>query len=634
MRHQTGRRTATRTATARSPGLWLAASVLGLAGAFWAGQAGSQEPATITAHGYSTFGNLELPPDFPHLRYVNPDAPKGGEISISAQGSFDSMNPYAREGRAGALSTVMYESLLQGVADEVSAEYCLLCESIEYPDSEDWVIFHMRPEARFSDGTPVTAHDVVFSHYLLLEQALPSYAEAVGALIPTAEALDDHTVKFTFAPDVPRKNLINQAGGVPVFSQAWFEETGARLDEPRMETSPGSGPYMVGEIDPNRSITYVRNPDYWGADLPITQGRFNFDTIRIEYFADATAALEAFKAGEFTFRQESSSIVWATQYEFPALEAGHVVKVELPNGAMPGATGFVFNLRRELFQDIRIRQAIALMFNFEWTNESLQFGLFEQRESFWQNSDLAAQGVPEGRELEILQSVADLIDPAILTEPVTMPHTSGENQMDRTNLRAALALLEEAGWTSGEDGMLRNEAGQTMDVELLSDNPNFDRIMLPFIENLTTLGINATYNRVDPAQYTSLERSFDWDIIYDGYTNGFEEGIGLGQRYGSDGVGDIFNPAGYSSEAVDRIIEIVVDAQTQEEMAAGVRAIDRIMRREQFMVPAWYNPNHWVAYYDMYEHPETLPPFALGHLDFWWFNAEKAEALRAAGALR
>jgi microcin C transport system substrate-binding protein len=627
------------------PRLWLAG--LGLAAAaLLAGQARAQEPSAwalaaangeriIVAHGYSTFGDLGLPPDYDHLRYVNPDAPKGGEISIWAQGTFDTMNPYSREGRAGALSTIMYESLLQGVADEVSAEYCLLCTHLEYPESEDWVIFHMRPEARFSDGTPVTAHDVVFSHYLLLEQGLPSYAEVVGALIPTVEALDDYTVKFTFAPDVPRKNLINQAGGTPVWSKAWYERTGARLDESRMEISPGSGPYMLGSVDVNRRITYVRNPDYWGADLPINRGRANFDTIRVEYFADSDAAFEAFKAGEFTFRQENSSISWATRYDFPALNNGWVVRAELPNGNLPPAVGFVFNLRREKLQDLRVRQALALMYNFTWTNETLQYSLFSQRESFWQGSNLQARGVPEGRELEMLQEVADLIDPAILTEPVTVPHVSGPDQVDRGNLRRALALMEEAGWIPGADGRLYKD-GQPFTIEFLSDNPSLDRILIPYVDNLNRLLGDgaAVYNRVDPAQYTNRERDFDWDMIYDGYTNSLEEGIGLSQRYGSDGLGDVFNPAGYASPAVDRLIEMVVDAKTAEEMAAGVRAIDRIMRRALFVVPTWYNPNYWVAYFDMYEHPDPLPPYALGQLDFWWFNAEKAAALRAAGAIR
>ncbi len=587
----------------------------------------------IKSHGYSTFGELKYPADYKRLDYVNPDAPKGGEISIWAQGTFDTFNPYSSKGRAGVLSTIGYESLLVGTADEVSAEYCLLCESLEYPESEDWVIFHMRKDATFSDGSPVTAHDVVFSHYLLLEQGLPSYATAIKALIPTAEALDDYTVKFTFAPDVPRKNLINQAGGVPVWSKAWYEKTGTRLDESSLAISPGSGPYVLDSYDINRRIVYKRNPDYWGKDLPINVGRNNFDTIRVEYFADSQAAMEAFKAGEYTFRQETSSLSWATSYDFPAIEKGWVKLETLDDGTLPGATGFVFNLRREKFQDIRVREALGLMFNFTWTNDSLQYGLFQQRESFWQGSPLEAKGVAEGAELALLESVKDLIDPAILTEPVVMPHTSGDRQLDRKNLRAASKLLEEAGWIVGDDGIRRKD-GEKLTAEFLSVSPSFDRIIMPYIENLKQLGVDATYTRVDPSQYTNRERAFDWDMIFDGYTVGLEEGLGLDQRFGKGGLGDLFNPAGYSSEAVDKLIEVAVDAKTYDEMATAVRAIDRIMRAERFIVPVWYLGKYWVAYYDMFEHPAELPPYALGNLDFWWFNADKSADLKAAGALR
>jgi microcin C transport system substrate-binding protein len=612
---------------------WVAGSVLAVACVLAAGTVRAQDGATIISHGYNFFDELKYPADFTHLDYVNPDAPKGGEISISTQGTFDTMNPYSREGRAGALSTIGYEPILTSTSDEVSSSYCLLCTTLEYPEDLSWVIFNLRPEARFSDGSPVTAQDIVFSFNLRMEQALPSYSAAVSEIISGVEAIDDHTVKFTFVPESAPRDRIGNAGAISAWSKAWYESTGARLDESRMEISPGSGPYVLDSYDVNRQIIYRRNPDYWGNDLPINRGRGNFDSIRVEYFADSTAAFEAFKAGEYTFRQENSSLVWGTQYAFPALDAGHVIKAALPNGNLPGATGFVFNLQRETLQDIRVRQALALMYNFTWTNETLQYGLFSQRESFWQNSALAATGVPEGRELELLQSVADQIDPAILTETVTVPHTSNDQQIDRGNLRAALALLEEAGWVSDDSGKLAKD-GQPLRIEFLSDNPNLDRIITPFMDNLQRLGVDAIYNRVDPAQYTNRTRDFDFDMILDGFTNSLEEGSSLAQRFGSLGLGDVFNPASFSSPAVDSLIDVVAQATEYDEMAAGVRAIDRIMRRELFIVPTWYNPNYWVAYFDMYEHPETLPPYALGHLDFWWYNADKSEALVAAGALR
>ncbi len=614
-------------------GLWLGAGVV-LAGGLMASDALADSDATIIeSNGYSSYGALKYGGDFANLDYVNPDAPKGGEISIWAQGTFDTMNPYVSKGTAGSLASIGYERLMTGVADEVGSSYCLLCTTIKYPEDESWVEFNINPKAAFSDGSPLTANDVVFSHNLFMEQGLPSFRDGVSAIIANVEAVDDQTVRYTFQPDAPEKGRIGQAGATLVFPQAWYEETGARLDEARFDIAPGSGAYVLDSYDVNRRIVYRRNADYWGKDLPINRGRENFDTIRVEYFADSTAAFEAFKAGEFTFRQENSSLNWATGYDFPALEKGWVVQETLDDGKLPSATGFIFNLRKEKLQDVRVRQALALMYNFTWTNDTLQYGLFQQRESFWQGSQLAAKGLPEGRELEILESVRGLVAPEVFTEAAVTPHTSGERQLDRTNLREASALLDAAGWIAGDDGIRRKD-GEALEIEFIMYSPNFDRILNPYVDNLSRLGIQATYNRIDPAQYTERYYQFDFDMIFGGYSVGLEEGTGLHQKFGSSGLGDVFNPAGYASEAVDALIPYVTNAETYDEMSAAVRAIDRIMRREVFVVPVWYLGKYWVAYYDMFEHPAELPPYSLGQLDFWWFNQEKADGLRADGAFR
>ncbi|MDG1739363.1 MAG: extracellular solute-binding protein [Paracoccaceae bacterium] len=591
------------------------------------------EDSIIVSHGYSSYGSLKYGPDFKHLDYVNPDAPKGGEISVWAQGTFDTMNPYVSKGSTGSMASIGYERLFTSTSDEVGSSYCLLCTTIEYPEDESWVTFNIHPDAAFSDGSPLTAHDVVFTHNLFMEQGLPSFRDGVSAIISGVEALDDQSVRFTFQDDAPDKGRIGQAGATVVFPQAWYEETGARLDESRFDIAPGSAAYMLDSYDVNRRIIYKRNPNYWGKDLPINKGRENFDTIRVEYFADSTAAFEAFKAGEFTFRQENSSLSWATAYEFPALDEEWVVKETLENGNLPSATGFIFNLRKEKLQDVRVRQALALMYNFTWTNDTLQYGLFQQRESFWQGSKLAAQGLPEGRELELLEGVRDLVDPTVFTEAAVMPHVSGDRQLDRGNMRKASELLDAAGWIAGDDG-IRRKNGETLEIEFIMYSPTFDRILNPYVNNLTRLGIEATYNRIDSAQYSERYYQFDFDMIFGGYRVGLEEGSGMLQKFGSVGLGDVFNPAGYSSEAVDALLPNVTSAETYEEMAAAVRAIDRIMRREMFVVPVWYLGKYWVAYYDMFEHPEELPPYALGHLDFWWFNQDKADALQEAGAFR
>ncbi|WP_300034115.1 extracellular solute-binding protein [uncultured Roseobacter sp.] len=600
----------------------------------------------VVSHGYSFYGDLTYPADYTHFDYVNPEAPKGGEIALSVVGTFDSMHPYTRKGRAGALSSIMYESLLgdgtggaSAPADVYGESYCLLCERIEYPETKDWVIFYMRPEARFSDGSPVTAHDIAFSHNLLLDEGLKSYADAVRKRIPKVEVIDDHTIKFYFTGGISRRSLIDQVGFVPAWSKKWYEDTGFGLDESRLEVSPGSGPYMIDSVDVNRRIVYRRNLDYWANDLPFNVGRNNFDEIRIEYFGDDTAAFEAFKAGEYTFRTEGDSKKWATGYDFPKKREGLVVTKELPDGSPPTPSGIVFNLGRENLSDRRVREALSLAFNFEWTNESLQYGLFRQRASFTQDTPLMASGLPEGAELAFLQSLGDLVPPEMLSEPALEPHTSrAERLLDRRNARAAMRLLDEAGWGVGDDGIRRNASGDTLKLNFLfnsATSPTLSAVMENFVANVKTLGIDITFEKVDAAQYTTRERDRDYDLVFDSYGAFLGTGTGLMQRYGSEAAAfSLFNPAGLASPLVDEIIERSLNAQNREEEQASLTALDRALRYERIMIPVWYNPSHWVAYYDQYEHPEEIPAFSLGGLDFWWYNEEKAEALRAAGALR
>ncbi len=605
------------------------------------------EDKTIHSHGYSYFGDLTYPADYTHFNYVNPDAPKGGEISLHAPGTFDSMNPYSRKGRAGRYSWMVYESLMGEMpstgggapSDAYGEMYGLLAESLEYDEGKTWVIFHMRPEAKFADGTPVTAHDVVFSHNLFLDQGLKSYADAVRKRVLSAEALDDHTVKFTFAKDVARRSLIDQVGSTPVFPKTWYEETGARLDESRLDAAIGSGPYQVYGVDVNRRIVYARNPDYWGWHLPINQGRHNFDMIRIEYFSDDSAAFEAFKAGEYTFRAESNSKKWATGYDFPAKQNGDVRLEELPDGTPPLPNGIVFNLAREPLKDVRVRRALTLAYNFEWTNESLQFGLFSQRNSFVQDSPLEAKGVPQGAELELLKSLGDVVPPEMLSDEAVIAHTSKANRLnDRKNLRKAMKLLDEAGWKVGDDGLRRNDKGETLSIEFpiaSSGSATLSAVVESYIGNLQKMGVDAMYEKVDPSQFTLRNRERDYDLVFDRYRPFLEAGTGLMQMYGSEEAAfSLFNPAGLASPMVDAIIKASLETDTREAQDAALMALDRALRYERFMVPTWYNDSYWVAYWDMFEHPEELPRYALGVLDFWWVNADKAAALKASGALR
>ena len=587
----------------------------------------------ITAHGISTFGELKYGADFEHLDYVNPDAPKGGEISLWGFGSFDSMHPYSTKGRSGQYSSIFFESLLEGSSDEPDSVYGLVAESLEYPEDRSEVIFNMRPEARFSDGSPLTAADVVFSYEVLRDKGLPSFRAVIEKQIESAEALGPHRVKFTFKDGVPTRDLPQTAGGLPIFSKTYYETSGADFEESTLTPAIGSGPYVLESIDVGQQIIYKRNPDYWGKDLPINRGRHNFDTIRIEYFADYNSAFEGFKAGTYSFRSEASSKIWATAYDFPAIEKGWVVKDTPPDGTLSSGQSFLLNLRRERFQDIRVRKAIGMMFNFEWSNKTLFYGIYSRMQSFWENSYLKASGMPQAGELAFLTPLADILPPGVLDSPAVTPPISSERQLDRKKLRAASTLLDEAGWPVSDDGMRRNAAGDTLKLEFLNDSQSFDRVINPFVENLRKLGVDAAHTRVDNAQATERERNFDFDIVTGNFRTSLTSGAGLKQYFGSETADiSIFNLAGYKSEAADRLIENVIAAEDRETLNDATRALDRVLRAEVFWVPQWFRNTHNIAYYDMYRYPDNLPPYALGVLDFWWFDQDAYARLKAEGA--
>lgn len=596
----------------------------------------------ITAHGYSYFGELDYPADYDHFDFANPDAPKGGEIVLGASGTFDSMNPYSRKGRAGALTTLQYDSLIESTEDSVGQYYGVLAESLEYPEDKSWVIFHIRPEATFWDGTPVTAEDVVYSHKLFITQGLPSYAAAVGEMVTGAEALDERTVKFTFNTELTKRSRIETVGATPVFKKAWFEEDPEkrRLDEPRMEVAVGSGPYKLDSYEVNRRIVYKLRDDYWGRDIPFNKGRHNYGTVRVEYFSDQTASFEAFKAGEYTFRVESDPKLWATSYDFPRIQQGTVKKEEITDGSPPNPTGFVFNLAKPQLKDKRVREAIALAFNFEWSNESLRYGLYSPRSSFVEGTPIEAKGLPEGAELDLLKSLGDVVPEGIYTTDVwTMHESNPEDLISRGTRRQAGGLLQEAGWSVGDDGLARNDAGETLKLHMIIPSnieASIESMHETYVQNLRAIGIDASYEKVDPSQFTLRQRERDYDMIYSSRYGAFlSTGGGLSQMYGSrEAEFSLFNPAGLASPLVDAIIAASFEATSQAETDVALMALDRALRYEFFIVPDGYIADYWVAYYDMYEHPETIPPYDLGYLSLWWVNPDKEKALKEAGVLK
>lgn len=582
-------------------------------------------------HGISKFGELKYGPDFKHLDYVNPDAPKGGEFSRWDIGAFDSLHAYISKGAASRYSSVPFEALMVRTLDEPDSYYGLLAESLEYPEDYKWAIFNLRPEARFSDGSPLTAEDVVYSHNLFTEKGIPSVQTFFAETIESVEALDDHRVKFTFTEGNNTRDMVMLVAGTIVFSKEWWSTRD--FAETTLDPVLGSGPYVYERIEPGKTIVFRRNENYWGKDLPINVGQNNFDTIRIEYYADATAAFEGFKAGETLFRNENSSLKWSRDYNFPAIENGWAVMAELPNGKVGVAQGFYFNMRRAPFDDIRVRQALGLMLNFEWSNKTLFFNLYSRVDSFYENSDLEAKGEIPDDERAILEPLAEYFPETVFTEPAYSPPVSSEQQVDRAQIRAAGKLLDEAGWTVGDDGMRRNAQGEVLAVEFLNYAPAFDRILNPYIENLKMLGVDAVHTRIDPTQYSERVRSHDFDMISTIYGNGLTPGLGLQQWYGSENA-DVpsRNRTGLKNEGIDQLIDIIIASENRDELNLNTRALDRALRSMHMWVGGWYKGVHTLSYYDMYRHPENLPPYALGEMSIWWYDAERGEELKAEGA--
>ncbi len=578
----------------------------------------------IKSHGISSFGNLKYSKDFSHLEYVNPNAPKSGEISTWAFGTFDSLNRYIVKGNAAGSGNIFIETLMTETADEPDSMYGLLAESIEYPEDKSFAIFNLRPEAQFSDGSQVTASDVVFSHNILLEKGIPSLKQLFADIV-SVEALSPTKVKFSFKNSSDNNEMLMLAASSSVFSKKFFSSRD--FAESSLEPMLGSGPYVLDEIEVGKRLVYKLNDNYWGKNLPINKGRNNFKKIRYEYYADTTAAFEGFKAGEYTFRSENSSQKWAQDYNFPAIDKGIIKKETLPDGNLGSAQAFFFNLRLEKFKDPKIREAIGLMFNFEWSNKTLFFGLYNRVTSFWENSAMQASGRISKEELAILNPLKKYLPESIFSDPVFIPPKSKPDKVDRKNRRKAIKLFKDAGWDL-VDGNLKNKEGDIFSLEILNYSPAFDRIINPFIENLKLLGIEAKHTRIDSTQYTERVRNFEWEIITSTYGNSLTPGIELVQQYSSK-TADVpsRNLVGLKNEGIDILINLAANAKTRKELNEIIRSLDRSLRSLHIWVPQWYKKVHTVAYRNHYSYPKNLPPFDLGAFDFWWFDNEKAEIL-------
>lgn len=578
------------------------------------------------AHGIAMHGDLKYPPGFRHFDYVNPNARQGGTIVSEASGSFDSFNPFVLRGQAAAGSTLIYDTLTEQAQDEPFTEYGVLAETIEMPEDRSWVAFNLRPEAKWHDGRPVTAADVVWTFDTLVEKGAPFYRAYYGD-VAEVKATSERRVLFVFKDGINRE-LPLIIGQLPVLPKHWWE--GKDFSAPLLEPPLGSGPYRMKGFEAARSVTYERVEDYWGRNVPAMRGRWNAGTIRYEYFRDRDVATEAFKAGAFDLRAENSSKRWATAFDFPALDAGMVIKEEVSHQNVAGMQGFVFNTRRPVFQDRRVREAIGYAFDFEWTNKALMYDAYTRTDSYFDNSELGSSGLPTGAELALLEPFRDQLPPEVFSKEFKVPTTDGSGN-PRDNLRSALRLLREAGWAV-KDGVLRNPEGQPLAFEiLLLSQSGLDRIALPFASNLEKLGIKASVRNVDPAQYQNRERDFDFDMIVGSF--GQSQSPGNEQRdYWSSAAADAQgsrNVIGVRDPVVDALIEKVIRAPDREALVAATRALDRVLLWGFYVVPHFHSESYRLVYWNKFGKPEVSPKYGLGYPDTWWVDPEKVAAVEA-----
>ncbi len=575
------------------------------------------------SHGLSAFGDLKYRENFTHFEYVNPDAPVGGQLSMigtSGVTSFDSLNAFILKGQPAEGLNLLFDTLMVRAMDEPDAMYGLLASAAEISEDRSAVTFTLRPEARFQDGTPVTAEDVAFSFDTLKKDGHPVIRLPLRDVIK-AEAIDAQHVRFVF-DGAETRDLPMVVAELPVFSKAYY--TAHDFTATTVEPPLGSGPYTVKDVQLGRSITYARNPDYWGWKLPVNRGRFNFAAIRYDFFRDRSVAFEAFKAGAYDMREEFTSKTWATEYDFPARRDGRVVRATLPDENPSGVQGFFINLRREKFSDIRVRQALDLAFDFEWANRNLFFGLYDRTDSYFENSNLAASGLPGAAELVLLEPHRDKLPAAAFERAYIPPVTNGGGNL-REELKQAGALLDAAGWRI-KDGKRVNASGEPLAIEFLNYETAFERIIGPYIRNLKRLGIDAKVRTVDPSQYEARVEEFDFDITTSRYVQRNTPGIELRGYFSSAAAAQpgSRNIAGISDPVIDALTEAVIGAKDRAALTTAARALDRVLRSQHYWVPQWYKGVHTIAYWDRFGRPAATPKYDTGILDTWWVDPAKA----------
>lgn len=552
-------------------------------------------------------------PDFTHFDYVNPDAPKGGELRMAVTGSFDSLNPYIVKGVSASGLGLLFDTLTTASDDEPFAQYGLLAQSVTLADDLSWIRFTLRPEAKFHDGSPVRASDVAFSFRILVEKGEPFYARYYHD-VKDVVVEDEQRVRFDFKhgnnPELP---LI--LGQLPVLSEKDWE--GEAFDQSGFRIPLGSGPYLVESFEPGRRIRYRRNEAYWGKNLPVNRGLYNFDHMAYEYFRDTTVSLEAFKAGYYDYKLENTAKIWAGQYKGKPFDEGVLLKKEIPHKLPAGMQGFAMNIRRSLFKEGKVRKALVLAFDFEWSNQALFYGLYARSTSFFTNSEMAAQGLPSEEELFYLESLREILAPEVFGE-VPLPPVSDGSGFLREPLLQASRLLDDAGYPL-VNGKRMTPDGRVFSFEILLDNDAFTRVTLPYVENLKRLGIEARIRMVDPSQYVNRVRSFDFDMIVFVFPQSLSPGNEQRDFWSCEAasIPGSRNVIGICDPAVDKLVEAVSTAPNRKSLIAACRSLDRVLRQGYYLVPNWYSAVFRIGYRKHIGMPETAPPYNLGILTWW-----------------
>lgn len=575
------------------------------------------------AHGLAMHGDLKYGPDFKHFDYVNPDAPKGGTVRLGATGSFDSFNPFIIKGTATGAASFVYDTLMDDAADEPFSQYGRLAETVTMPADRSWVEFTLRKEARWHDGMPVTVDDVIFSFNILVKEGAPFYRFYYANVAEVAQT-GERSVRFTFKPSENRE-LPLIIGQLTVLPKHYWKDK--EFNKTTLEPPLGSGPYKITEFEPGRFVKLSRVKDYWGKDIPVMKGYNNFDEIIFDYYRDSNVALEAFLAGRYDYKSENSSKAWATAYETPAVKKGVLIKEQIHHDRPAGMQGFAFNTRRELFSDPQVRHALAYAFNFEWSNKALFYGQYERTRSYFQNSEMAATGLPGPEELKLLEPFRAELPPEVFTQEYNPPKGDASGNI-RGNLRTASKLLTEAGWVIKDGKRVNAKTGKPFAFEMLLVSPLFERIALPFAKNLEKLGIAMSVRTIDTAQYRRRLDTFDFDMVVGGFGQSMSPGneqrefwsTAAAEQEGSRNI------IGIKSKAVDAIVEKLIAAPSRKDLVIASRALDRVLQWGHYMIPNWHAPYDRIAYWDKFARPKVTP--TRGNQFFaWWVDAAKAQSL-------